>query len=124
MSQICFQKYITTSYEVDLFIKVIMRASKNNIAYRTVKHLVDDFKTKKLDKYNQEHPEERETIPTNIDLDCNSKCSKSTNNTMVSSIKSISSSDTKVVETILVSFPFLKFYFVEKKEEKNLFQER
>ena len=74
MSQVCFQKYITTSYEVDLFIKVIMRASKNNIAYRTVKHLVDDFKTKKLDKYNKEQPEERETIPTSIDLDCNSKC--------------------------------------------------
>ena len=94
---------ISTTYEIDLFIKVLMEASKNSIAYRTVRNLVDNFKAAKVKRYNQDHSEEIETVPKSIDLDYNSKCSKFTN---VSSVKSSSSIDTKVMEknTLLLSF--------------------
>ena len=80
-----------------------MEASKNSIAYRTVRNLVDNFKAAKVKRYNQDHSEEIETVPKSIDLDYNSKCSKFTN---VSSVKSSSSIDTKVMEknTLLLSF--------------------
>ena len=112
---------ISMTYEIDLFVKVLMGASKNIVAYRTVRNLVDSFKTAKVEKYNQDHPEGIETIPKSIDLDCNSKCFKSTN---VSSVKSSSSIDTKVVEIILVSFRFSKSYFVEKEVENISFLEQ
>ena len=99
---------IVTSYEMELFVKVLMGASKNSVEYRTVKKLVDNFRTTKQEKFKQDHPEVIEIIPKSIDLDCNSKCSKS----VVSSVKSISSGtstssvETKVVEknTRLLSF--------------------
>ena len=85
-----------------------MEASKNSIAYRTVRNLVDNFKAAKVKRYNQDHSEEIETVPKSIDLDYNSKCSKFTN---VSSVKSSSSIDTKVMEknTLLLSFFHILF---------------
>ena len=70
---------------------------------------MDSFKVVKVEKYNQDHPKEIETIPKSIDIDCNSKCSKSTN---VFSVKSSSSINTKVVEknTCLHSFFQILFY--------------
>ena len=56
-------KNIALSYNGELFIKVLMGASKNSVAYQTVKNLVDNYKTQELEKYRLEHPEEQEAIP-------------------------------------------------------------
>ena len=112
---------IATSYEVDIFIKVLIGTSKNSVTCRTIKNLVDNFKAAKVEKYNQDHPKESETISKSIDPDCNSKCSKSTNAYLV---KSSSSIDIKVVEKNTRLFSFSKSYFVEKEGEKNSFLEQ
>ena len=52
-------KNIALSYNGELLIKVRMGASKTSVAYRTVKKLVDNFKTQELEKYRIEHPEEK-----------------------------------------------------------------
>ena len=47
-------KNVALSYNGELFIKVPVRASKNSVSYRTIKNLVDNFKTQKLEKYRLE----------------------------------------------------------------------
>ena len=79
-----------------------MEASKNSAAYRTVKNLVDNFKTQELEKYRLEHPEEKGAIPKGIVLDCNSRSSASAS-TKVSD-KSSSSDEIKVVNKNVTSF--------------------
>ena len=73
-----------------------MGASKNSVAYRTVKNLVDAFKSKELEKYRLEYPEEQEAIPKIIDLDYKTSVSVSTASTKLAD-KSSSSDDVKVV---------------------------
>jgi len=87
---------IALYYNGELFIKVFMGTSKNSVAYRTVNNLVDFFKTKELEKYRLEHPEEQEAIPKRIDLDYKSLASASIVSTKLSD-KSSSSDDVKVV---------------------------
>ena len=106
-------KNIALSYNGELFIKVLMGASKNSVAYQTVENLVDNYKTQELEKYRLEHPEEQEAIPKSIDLDYKSSASTSTK----LSDKSSSSDEVKVVNkngNLLLSF---RLSFVEKEVE-------
>ena len=72
-----------------------MGASKNSVAYRTVKNLVDNYKTQELEKHQLEHFEEKETIPKSIVLNCESSASTSTKSSDKS--YSFSSDDVKSI---------------------------
>ena len=78
---------------------------------------MDSFKVVKVEKYNQDHPKEIETIPKSIDIDCNSKCSKSTN---VFSVKSSSSINTKVVEKNTCLHSFFQILFCREGSGEDL----
>ena len=101
-------KNVSLSYNGELFIKVLMGASKNSVAYRTVKNLVDEFKTKELEKYRLQHPEE--TIPKSIDLDYKTSASVSTASTKLS-YNSSTSEDAKVVNKNGNLLSFLQILF-------------
>ena len=53
-------KDMTMSYNCELFVNVVMGESKNSVAYRTIKDLIDNVKRRKLEKYLYKNPEERE----------------------------------------------------------------
>ena len=101
-------KNVSLSYNGELFIKVLMGASKNSVAYRTVKNLVDDFKIKELEKYRLQHPEE--AIPKGIDLDYKTSASVSTASTKLS-YKSSTSEDVKIVNKNGNLLSFLQILF-------------
>ena len=99
---------MTMSYNCELFVNVVMGESKNSVAYRTIKDLIDNVKRRKLEKYLYKNPEEREKeIPKNLNLDEVSKAMKSTRSSETSS----SSSDcTKVVKKPLAFLLSWVFY--------------
>ena len=101
---------ISLSYNGELYIKVLMGASKDSIAYRTVKILVDNYKTQKVEKHRFEHPEEQKEIPKSIVLDCKSAVSATTK----ASVKSSNTDEVKFVNKSANRISFSKFYFVAK----------
>ena len=90
-----------------------MGASKNSVAYQTVKNLVDNYKTQELEKYRLEHPEEQKAIPKSIVLDCKSSVSASTK----LSDKSSSSDEVKVANKNGNLLSFFQIYFVEREAD-------
>ena len=109
---------ISLSYNGELYIKVLMGASKASIAYRTVKILVDNYKTQKVEKHRFEHPEEQKEIPKSIVLDCKSAVSATTK----ASVKTTNTYEVKVVNKSAHLISFSKFYFVAKEMKMIWFQ--